>query len=83
LQERILFSVIGHSDFNKSPDLVLTEDFGGVNAGMGDLTHEYSGCVLFIKIALGANSCSKLLLQHVQPQRGICKSKIVILLSVL
>ncbi|RCV10448.1 hypothetical protein SETIT_2G113400v2 [Setaria italica] len=32
--ERILFSVIGHSDFNESPDLVLTEDFGGVNAGV-------------------------------------------------
>jgi len=36
LQERILFSVIGHNDFDESPDLVLTEDFGGVNAGMGD-----------------------------------------------
>ncbi|PUZ69367.1 hypothetical protein GQ55_2G102500 [Panicum hallii var. hallii] len=32
--ERILFSVIGHSDFDDSPDLVLTEDFGGVNAGV-------------------------------------------------
>lgn len=29
-----MFSVIGHSDFNESPDLVLTEDFGGVNAGV-------------------------------------------------
>lgn len=36
LQERILFSVIGHNDFDESPDLVLTEDFSGVNAGMGD-----------------------------------------------
>lgn len=36
LQERILFSVIGHDDFDESPDLILTEDFGGVNAGMGD-----------------------------------------------
>jgi hypothetical protein len=35
-QERILFSVIGHNNFVESPDLVLTEDFGGVNAGMGD-----------------------------------------------
>jgi hypothetical protein len=33
--------VIGHSDFDDSPDLVLTEDFGGVNAGMGDLIREY------------------------------------------
>ncbi|GJN07683.1 hypothetical protein PR202_ga25531 [Eleusine coracana subsp. coracana] len=33
--ERILFSVIGHSDFDESPDLILTEDFNGVNAGMG------------------------------------------------
>ncbi|CAL5079884.1 unnamed protein product [Urochloa decumbens] len=32
--ERILFSVIGHNDFDESPDLVLTEDFGGVNAGV-------------------------------------------------
>ncbi|CAN6213831.1 unnamed protein product [Urochloa humidicola] len=32
--ERILFSVIGHSDFDESPDLVLTEDIGGVNAGV-------------------------------------------------
>ena len=33
--------MIGHSDFDDSPDLVLTEDFGGVNAGMGDLTSDY------------------------------------------
>ncbi|WVZ62863.1 hypothetical protein U9M48_012557 [Paspalum notatum var. saurae] len=32
--DQILFSVIGHSDFDESPDLVLTEDFGGVNAGV-------------------------------------------------
>ncbi|RLN35793.1 putative alpha-1,6-mannosyltransferase MNN10 [Panicum miliaceum] len=32
--ESILFSVTGHSDFDDSPDLVLTEDFGGVNAGV-------------------------------------------------
>ncbi|XP_066399020.1 probable alpha-1,6-mannosyltransferase MNN10 [Miscanthus floridulus] len=32
--DRILFSVIGHNDFDESPDLVLTEDFGGVNAGV-------------------------------------------------
>ncbi|XP_020404932.1 probable alpha-1,6-mannosyltransferase MNN10 isoform X2 [Zea mays] len=32
--ERILFSVIGHNNFVESPDLVLTEDFGGVNAGV-------------------------------------------------
>lgn len=37
MKERILFSVIGHSDFDASPDLILTEDFNGVNAGMGDL----------------------------------------------
>ncbi|XP_039817025.1 uncharacterized protein LOC120701615 [Panicum virgatum] len=37
--ERILFTVIGHGDFDDSPDLILTEDFSGVNnAGMGDLT---------------------------------------------
>jgi hypothetical protein len=33
--------VIGHGDFDDSPDLILTEDFSGVNnAGMGDLTRE-------------------------------------------
>uniref|UniRef100_A0A0E0LJQ1 Nucleotide-diphospho-sugar transferase domain-containing protein n=1 Tax=Oryza punctata TaxID=4537 RepID=A0A0E0LJQ1_ORYPU len=32
--EMILFSVIGHSDFDASPDLILTEDFNGVNAGV-------------------------------------------------
>jgi hypothetical protein len=42
---------------------------------MRDLTHEYCGCVLFIKIALGAICCIKLLFQHVEPQRGICKLK--------
>ncbi|KAI5010372.1 hypothetical protein ZWY2020_012509 [Hordeum vulgare] len=31
--EEILFSVIGHSDFDASPDLILTEDINGVNAG--------------------------------------------------
>ncbi|KAG2633138.1 hypothetical protein PVAP13_2NG277600 [Panicum virgatum] len=36
LLERILFSVIGPSDFDDSPDLVLTEDFGGVNAVMSN-----------------------------------------------
>jgi hypothetical protein len=36
LQERILLSVIGHSYFDESPDLILTEDFNGVNAGMVD-----------------------------------------------
>lgn len=30
----ILFSVIGHSDFDAAPDLILTEDFNGVNAGI-------------------------------------------------
>ncbi|KAL6639465.1 hypothetical protein ACP70R_023195 [Stipagrostis hirtigluma subsp. patula] len=30
--ERILFSVIGHSNFDDSPDLILTEDVNGVNA---------------------------------------------------
>ncbi|XP_020083846.1 uncharacterized protein LOC109707154 isoform X2 [Ananas comosus] len=31
--ESILLSAIGHSDFDASPDLVVTEDFGGINAG--------------------------------------------------
>lgn len=33
LQEKILQAVTGTTDFRKSPDLVLTEDFTGVNAG--------------------------------------------------
>ncbi|KAL6911476.1 hypothetical protein ACP4OV_000281 [Aristida adscensionis] len=32
--EKILFSAIGHSNFDESPDLILTEDFNGVNAGV-------------------------------------------------
>nr|CAD1843897.1 unnamed protein product [Ananas comosus var. bracteatus] len=32
--ESILLSAIGHSDFDASPDLVVTEDFGGINAGV-------------------------------------------------
>uniref|UniRef100_J3MK86 Nucleotide-diphospho-sugar transferase domain-containing protein n=1 Tax=Oryza brachyantha TaxID=4533 RepID=J3MK86_ORYBR len=34
MQEMILFSVIGHNDFEAAPDLILTEDFNGVNAGV-------------------------------------------------
>lgn len=33
LQENILQAVTGTTDFHSSPDLVLTEDFTGVNAG--------------------------------------------------
>nr|XP_010918766.1 probable alpha-1,6-mannosyltransferase MNN10 [Elaeis guineensis] len=32
--ENILNAAIGHSDFQASPDLVVTEDFNGVNAGV-------------------------------------------------
>ncbi|XP_072960270.1 uncharacterized alpha-1,2-galactosyltransferase C1289.13c-like [Typha angustifolia] len=32
--ESILFGVIGHGDFDVSPDLIVTEDFNGVNAGV-------------------------------------------------
>ncbi|XP_072960271.1 probable alpha-1,6-mannosyltransferase MNN10 [Typha angustifolia] len=32
--ENILIAVIGHSDFHASPDLVVTEDFNGVNSGV-------------------------------------------------
>ncbi|KAJ6810026.1 putative alpha-1,6-mannosyltransferase MNN10 isoform X1 [Iris pallida] len=32
--ENILESAIGHMDFNASPDLVVTEDINGVNAGV-------------------------------------------------
>jgi hypothetical protein len=36
-KETILVSVIGHSDFHTSPDLILTEDINGVNSGMENL----------------------------------------------
>lgn len=32
-----MFSVIGHSDFDASPDHILTEDHNGVNAGTENL----------------------------------------------
>ncbi|KAJ3678565.1 hypothetical protein LUZ60_002368 [Juncus effusus] len=31
--ESILFGLIGHNDFNSAPDLIITEDFNGVNSG--------------------------------------------------
>uniref|UniRef100_A0A0D9WY07 Uncharacterized protein n=1 Tax=Leersia perrieri TaxID=77586 RepID=A0A0D9WY07_9ORYZ len=44
--EMILFSVIGHSDFDAAPDLILTEDFNDVNAGVysdGDFMVHFAG----------------------------------------
>nr|CAD1819005.1 unnamed protein product [Ananas comosus var. bracteatus] len=32
--ENILYAVIGHDDYCASPDLVVTEDFNGVNSGV-------------------------------------------------
>ncbi|XP_078153624.1 putative alpha-1,6-mannosyltransferase MNN10 [Carex rostrata] len=32
--ENILVALIGHSDFNSTPDLILTADYNGVNAGV-------------------------------------------------
>ncbi|KAJ3678563.1 hypothetical protein LUZ60_002366 [Juncus effusus] len=34
LLEDIIFGLIGHGDSNSTPDLILTEDFNGVNAGV-------------------------------------------------
>jgi hypothetical protein len=69
-KETILVSVIGHSDFHTSPDLILTEDINGVNAGMQTLhiIHLYVQALLyfFIKITLQGNFChmSHSLAQH-------------------
>ncbi|KAJ0967267.1 hypothetical protein J5N97_024184 [Dioscorea zingiberensis] len=32
--ESVIWSVIGHADFDESPDLILTEDINGVNSGV-------------------------------------------------
>ena len=77
-----MFSVIGHSDFDDSPDLVLTEDFGGVNAGMGDLPREYF--VLFVY----KNSLERKLLWHTTfsscptPKRHLYNPKLLTHLTV-
>lgn len=33
LQDSILQAALEHGDFDSSPDLVVTEDFNGVNSG--------------------------------------------------
>jgi hypothetical protein len=48
--------VIGHSDFHTSPDLILTEDTNGVNAGMGNL-HIIHLYFMYVKITLQGNFC--------------------------
>lgn len=53
MKEIILYSVIGHSDFDASPDLILTEDLNGVNAGR-EFLHTIHMYFMFIKTILQA-----------------------------
>ncbi|KAK3126868.1 hypothetical protein QOZ80_7AG0564330 [Eleusine coracana subsp. coracana] len=78
--ERILFSVIGHSDFDESPDLILTEDFNGVNAGLFfvrrsnwtesflDRWWNHTSFIQFDSTKSGDNAALKHLLEHLSPE---------------
>ncbi|TVU39463.1 hypothetical protein EJB05_12883, partial [Eragrostis curvula] len=78
--ERILFSVIGHNDFHESPDLILTEDFSGVNAGMFfvrrskwtesflDRWWNQTSFIQFDSTKSGDNAALKYLIEHLSPE---------------
>lgn len=75
-----MFSVIGHSDFNESPDLVLTEDFNGVNAGVFfirrsnwserflDRWWNHTSFIQFDSTKSGDNAALKHLIDHLSPE---------------
>ncbi|VAI70126.1 unnamed protein product [Triticum turgidum subsp. durum] len=78
--EEILFSVIGHSDFDASPDLILTEDINGVNAGLFfirrskwserflDTWWNHTSFVQFGSTKSGDNAALKHIVDHLSPE---------------
>uniref|UniRef100_A0ACD5WRT4 Uncharacterized protein n=1 Tax=Avena sativa TaxID=4498 RepID=A0ACD5WRT4_AVESA len=78
--EMILFSVIGHSDFHTSPDLILTEDANGVNAGLFfirrskwsqrflDIWWNHTSFVRFGSTKSGDNTALKHIIDHLSPK---------------
>ncbi|XP_052161052.1 alpha-1,2-galactosyltransferase gmh3-like isoform X2 [Oryza glaberrima] len=78
--EMILFSVIGHSDFDAAPDLILTEDFNGVNAGVFfirgskwsekflDTWWNLTSFIQFGSTKSGDNAALKHLIDHFSPE---------------
>ncbi|CAM0907031.1 unnamed protein product [Alopecurus aequalis] len=78
--ERILFSVIGHTDFDTSPDLILTEDTNGVNAGLFfirrskwserflDTWWDHTSFVQFGSTRSGDNKALKHIIDHLSPE---------------
>ncbi|KAF0928501.1 hypothetical protein E2562_004135 [Oryza meyeriana var. granulata] len=78
--EMILFSVIGHSDFVAAPDLILTDDFNGVNAGVFfirgskwserflDTWWNLTSFIQFGSTKCGDNAALKHLIYHLSPE---------------
>lgn len=75
-----MFSVIGHSDFDASPDLILTEDHNGVNAGLFfirrskwserflDTWWNHTSFVQFGSTKSGDNAALKHIIGHLSPE---------------
>lgn len=80
MKEIILYSVIGHSDFDASPDLILTEDLNGVNAGLFfirrskwserflDTWWNQTTFVQFGSTKSGDNAALKHIIDHLSPE---------------
>ncbi|KAK1678404.1 hypothetical protein QYE76_039252 [Lolium multiflorum] len=78
--ETILVSVIGHSDFHTSPDLILTEDINGVNSGLFfirrskwserflDIWWNHTSFVQFGSTKSGDNFALKHIIDHLSPE---------------